>query len=199
MRKTVMSLLAVSILSLLAACGGASSAPTATSPAPTESAMPTSPAAAVPDFTQYGFPTVLISQDVTPGQATTITAEVTGQTDKSFTVDVPADAFTDPVTFEILTGPLSNFEAKAPAGQHPIMAFAFKVTDKATGELVGKFNAPVMLTAKDPMISPDSGYYNIAPDGTYADNPTGLQVQTGELSHPVAGAPVGWVITAPTM
>jgi predicted small lipoprotein YifL len=199
MRKIVKSLLAVSILSLLAACGGAASAPTATSPAPTEAAVPTSPPAAVPDFTQYGFPTVLISQDLTPGQATRITTEVTGQTDKIFTVEVPADAFTDPVTFEILTGQLSNFEANAPAGQHPIMAFAFKVTDKATGELIAKFNAPVMLTAKDPMITLGSKYYNIAPDGTYTDNPTGLQVQPGELSHPVAGAPVGWVITAPTM
>lgn len=199
MRKIVISLLAVSTLGLMAACGGVAAAPTATSPAPTEASMPISPPASVPDFTQYGFPTVLISQDATPGQATTITAEVTGQTDKSFTVDVPGDAFTDPVTFEILTGPLANFEAGAPSGEHPIMAFAFRVTDKATGELIGKFNAPVMLTAKDPMIATNSKYYNIAPDGAYTDNPTGLQVQPGELSHPVAGAPVGWVITAPTM
>jgi hypothetical protein len=32
-----------------------------------------------------------------------------------------------------------------------------------------------MLTAKDPMIDTNSKYYNIAPDGTYTDNPAGCK------------------------
>lgn len=41
-------------------------------------------------------------------------------------------------------------------------------------------------------------YYNISPDGSYADNPSGLKVQAGQLTHPIAADSVAWVITAPS-
>jgi D-xylose transport system substrate-binding protein len=54
-----------------------------------------------------------------------------------------------------------------------------------------------MFTAKDSSIVSGSMYYNVTPDGAVTPNPTDMQVTDGELTHPVAGAGVGWLITAP--
>jgi D-xylose transport system substrate-binding protein len=151
---------------------------------------PAAPAAAVPDFSQLGFPNVLSSQDIQAGQAATITAG-------PFTIQVPAGTFDVPVKFEVLTGDLAGFLANTPQGEMPVLDFAFRVTNTQTGQLIGKFNQPVVFTAKDPSIVAGSLYYNITPDGMYAANPTGMKVQAGELTHPIAGAVVGWVITSP--
>ena len=132
---------------------------------------------------------MLAQQQITPGTATTIQAG-------PYTIQVPADAFTVPVTFTVLSADPASFAGKVPAGEEPILAFAFMVKD-AQGNLVVKFNNPVMFTAKDSRIVAGSMYYNVTPAGEISPNPTGLQVSNGELSHPIAGAPVGWVITAP--
>jgi D-xylose transport system substrate-binding protein len=153
-------------------------------------ATPSAPAAAVPDFSKLGFPTMAASQDITPGTATTIKAG-------PFTFDVPADAFDVPVKFEVLTGDLANFLSNTPQGEMPVLGFAFRVTNSQTGELIGKFNNPVMFAASAPSIVDKSMYYNISTDGMYTANPTGMQVTAGELTHPIAGAGVGWVITSP--
>jgi D-xylose transport system substrate-binding protein len=147
-------------------------------------------ATAVPDFSQLGFPNVLASQDIPAGQAATITAG-------PFTIQVPAGTFDVPVKFEVLTGDLAGFLANTPKGEMPVLDFAFRVTDTQNNQLIGKFNQPVMLTSKDPSIVAGSLYYNIAPDGTYTANATGMKVQAGQLTHPIAGAVVGWVITSP--
>jgi D-xylose transport system substrate-binding protein len=148
------------------------------------------PTAAVPDFSQLGFPNVLASQDIKAGQAATITAG-------PFTIQVPAGTFNVPVKFEVLTGDLAGFLDNTPKGEMPVLDFAFRVTDTQTGQLIGKFNQPVVFTAKDPSIVAGSLYYNITPDGKYVANPTGMKVQAGQLTHPIAGAVVGWVITSP--
>ena len=132
---------------------------------------------------------MLAQQQITPGTATTIQAG-------PYTIQVPADAFTVPVTFTVLSADPASFAGKVPAGEEPILAFAFMVKD-AQGNLVVKFNNPVMFTANDSRIVAGSMYYNVTPAGGISPNPTGLQVSNGELSHPIAGAPVGWVITAP--
>jgi D-xylose ABC transporter substrate-binding protein len=170
----------------------ATEAPTAmATKAPTAApAAQAAPAAAVPDFAKLGFPTVLASQDITPGQAATITSG-------PFSVEVPGDAFDVPVKFELLTGDLATFLANAPTGEMPVLDFAFRVTDMQNNQLIGKFNNPVTFTAKSNDITDKSMYYNIAPDGTYTANATGMQVAAGELTHPIAGAVVGWVITSP--
>ncbi len=167
----------------------AATSTTAPTTAPT-AAPTTAPAATVSDWTKLGFPTVLASQNITPGTAATITAG-------PFTVNVPADAFSAPVKFEILTGDLARFLANAPANEQPVLDFAFKVVNTQTNQLVGKFDKPVTFTAKSSDITAQSAYYNIASDGAYAANATGMQAQAGELTHPIAGAAAGWVITSP--
>jgi alpha-glucoside transport system substrate-binding protein len=204
MRKPIVLMLVLSVLMLLAACGRGGGQATPTSPPPAATSVPSTATpvpptetpvpetAAVPDFAQLGFPTVLASQDITPGEATTIDAP-------PYTIQVPADAFDTPVKLDVLISDPANFEAQVPAGETPVLAFALRATNAETDELIAKFNNPVTLTAKDAQIAAGSKYYNVAPDGTFTDNPTGLSVQAGELSHPIAGAPVGWVITAPAM
>jgi D-xylose transport system substrate-binding protein len=148
------------------------------------------PTAAVPDFSTLGYPNVLASQDIQAGQAATITAG-------PFTIQVPAGTFDVPVKLEVLTGDLAGFLANTPKGEMPVLDFALRVTDTQSGQLIGTFSQPVMLTAKDPSIVAGSLYYNITPDGMYVANPAGMQVQAGQLTHPIAGAVVGWVITSP--
>jgi D-xylose transport system substrate-binding protein len=214
-KSTVLAALLSAVLVLAACAPAATPVPTAVPPTaapptavpPTTAAPTTAPAPAtspvatppttggpaqstVPDLAQFGFPTVIATQDITPGQAITITAG-------AFTVQVPGDAFDVPVKLEILTGDLARFLDKAPAGETPVLDFAFRVTNTQTNQLTAKFNKPVTFTAKSTDIADKSAYYNIAPDGAYAANPTGMQVKAGELTHPIAGASVGWVITAP--
>jgi hypothetical protein len=185
-RYLVMSVMLASLV--LTACAGAASANPAT-PASTQAPTAASSSGQVPNLMDNGFPTVLTQKEITPGTATTIQAG-------PYTIQVPADAFTLPVTFTVLTADPSNFTGKVPAGEEPILAFAFMVKD-AQGNLIAKFNNPVMFTAKDSSIVTGSMYYNVTPSGEVSPNSTGLQVNDGELSHPIAGAPVGWLITVP--
>jgi hypothetical protein len=161
-----------------------------TAPTTEATTAATTEAAAAPDWFTMGFGTILDTEDFTPGTALTITAG-------PYTVDVPADAFSQPVVFEVLSGNPTDFAANAPSGEQPVLAFAFRVTDQGTGALITKFDKPVTLTAKSSDIVATSVYYNIATDGTYTANSTGMTVEAGTLTHPVAGAGVAWVITAP--
>lgn len=189
MDKRKVFALSFAVVGFLSACG-THALPTQTPASPVPGSPSPSVAATVPDFATLGFPDALASQDIALGQP----ASVTGG---AFTVEIPADAFGVPVRFEILTGPLADFEQKAPATVIPVLAFALRVTNLRTGELVGRFSKPVMLVASSPDIVPESLYYNITPDGTYVANPTGMEVKEDELRHPIDGATVGWVITVP--
>lgn len=182
MNRTKFSAISLILIFILSACSG-SSVPATVPPAVQL------PATGVTDWMDQGFPNIVTSQEITPGKATNIEAG-------PYTIQVPADAFTQTVTFDVLTGNLAHFKAKAPTGQVPILAFAFDVKD-ATGQLLGKFNKPVQLSAKDPQIYADSQYFNVAADGTFTPNPTGLEVKAGELSHPISGPAAGWVVTSP--
>ncbi len=151
--------------------------------------VPTDDAVGAPDFTQYGFPTVLASQVITPGKAYTITADV-------YTVVIPDGAFDIPVKFDLLTGNPSSFAA--PSGETPEFAFAFRVQNaRMSGQTIGKFYKPLMLTIESPKIVAGSKYYNASTNAALTENPTGLKVSAGMLQHPIAGAPVGWVVTSP--
>jgi hypothetical protein len=159
----------------------------------TPTAEPTSaglPPATVPDFTNYGMSAILAPETIPANTATTITMDV-------FTVDVPDNAFTSPVEFEILVGEASPYEGLVPQGQIPLLAFAFRVTDTETGQLVGEFANPVHLTVTDPDITPKSDYFNLTTDNQVTENSNGLVVTDGKLEHPIAGAGVAWIITVP--
>lgn len=158
----------------------------------TNSAAMSMPATAgATDWMMAGFPTILGIQDITPSKAATVYVG-------PYTIQVPADAFTTPVRFVILSGNLASF-TKVPEGQKSVLAFAFNVRNLSTDELITKFAKPVIFSAKDQSITANSKYYNVAADGTFTVNSTGLQVKSGELTHPIAGTPVGWVVTSPTM
>jgi alpha-glucoside transport system substrate-binding protein len=152
--------------------------------------VPTDDAPGAPNFAQYGFPNVLATEVITPGKAYTITADV-------YTVSIPDGAFDIPVKFELLSGDPTSFTP--PSGETPEFAFAFLVENaRMAGMTIGKFYKPLMLTIKSPKIVAGSKYYNVATDGTLSENPTGLKVTAGELQHPIAGAPVGWLVTSPS-
>lgn len=72
---------------------------------------------AVTDWTLNGFPTILASQVLLPGDNNSVQAG-------PYTFDIPAGTFSQPVTFQVYTGSLSNFMSKEPQGQQPILAFA---------------------------------------------------------------------------
>lgn len=146
--------------------------------------------AAAPDFQKLGFPNVVAEKEITPGQASSITYG-------SVKIDIPADAFTAPVKFQVIEGANADFQAKAPANETVLMNFAFKVTDKATNELVAKFNKPVMFFYTDAKINANSKYYDTTVDGQMVVNKVPAKIEGTTLSHPIAGAGVGWAVTSP--
>jgi predicted lipoprotein with Yx(FWY)xxD motif len=202
MDKAKLFIVSVLLIGLLSACAGnATQVPASTQvPAYTQSTSTESPApattqtAVIPstggiDWTQHGFSKVLASQQFTPGTALTIDAN-------PYTIQVPADAFSETVTIQVLSGDPANFKSNAPAGEQPVLAFALNVTN-SQDQFVQMFTNPITLTINTADIVPNSMYYNVSVDGTYTPNSKGLQVTSGKLIHPIAGTPVAWVITSP--
>jgi predicted lipoprotein with Yx(FWY)xxD motif len=206
MTKSKLLVLGIIFGMLLSACAGAatSTPPTPTvvstqaaTAAPTQTPAPTSatnitpvvPSTGTIDWMGHGFATVLATQTITATTPITIT-------NSPYSIQVPANAFSENVTFSLLQGGAANYQSQLPSGETPILAFAFDVKN-TQGQLIGKFDNPVMLTINDARITANSKYYNLAPDGTLTPNPTGMQVKAGELSHPIAGTGVAWVITSP--
>ena len=206
MYKLRLFVVGVILASMLAACAGTPTPSPTTMPtsAPSASETPASAAtetpaataapeasatpAGPPDFAMYGFPTVIASEMVTASTAITLSAGL-------FTIKIPDNAFTNDVQFDVLTGDPASFTA--PSGETPIIAFAFRVTDQSTMELLGAFGAPLDFVAQSPNIVAASKYYNVATDGTLTENATGMTVSDGMLEHPIGGAGAGWLITSP--
>lgn len=180
--RSVFVAFSLSLMLLLSACSKKSTMPT----------QPSGSSSTVPDWTKYGFPTVLDSAKITPGTPDTL---VSGD----YTFTIPGDVFAAPVEFELLGGDTNSFAAKAPSGERPILAFAFRVIDIKTDSLVGGFQNALTMTATDPEITTQSWYYNIIyPSDTYELNSTGMKVTNGQMIHPIKNAIYGWVITVPT-
>jgi hypothetical protein len=151
--------------------------------------------ASVPDMTQFGFPTVVGSVTFTPGQANTLTAG-------NQKLEMPADMISKTVTFEFLQGDPSFFAQHLEEDDQgkPILAnFAFRVTDTNTGQLVGRFDKPVVWSITDPQIGSDSEVYNVsaANPPKITENSTPGTIQGNTLSHPFGGASVGWLVVNP--
>ncbi len=148
----------------------------------------------VPDMTQFGYPRVAGTATFTPGQATTVTAG-------SQTVQLPADFISKTVKFELLEGDAQFFVPSLgdDKDKQVVAAFAFRVTDPATGNLVGRFDKPVQWSITSPQIGSLSEIYN-----TTAANPPVIianaapgTVQGDTLSHPFGGSGVGWLVLSP--
>jgi predicted lipoprotein with Yx(FWY)xxD motif len=196
---------------LLSACAGTASqntytpavvntqtAATTSTVAPTASPVATTPAGVTPvvpstgiiDWKGHGFATILVTQTITATTPITIKSG-------PYSIQVPANAFPKNATLNLLQGNPANYQGLVPSSETPILAFALEVKN-AQGQLIEKFDNPVKLTVTDASITANSKYYNVAPDGTLTPNPTGMQVRIGELSHPIGGTGVAWVITSPT-
>ena len=145
----------------------------------------------VPDFTQYGFPQVVAQTTLAAGAAGSLSYG-------GLSVQIPAGAFSDPVQFELLEGPTTNFQKGAPAGQTVVADFAFKVVDQTTGALLGTFQKPVMLTLKSSDVTAQSAYDNVSTLGALTANPVPATISSTTLTHPIAAAMVGWAVTTPT-
>ncbi len=136
-------LLAVLLVSGLAACSSTSPTPTAAPAAPQNGSpiavatplptvVPTTtalgPNSVSPDWTKLGFGTVAVTQDIAAGAGATIQSG-------PYTIQVPAGAFTDAVRVQLLTGDPAHFN-KGPAAETPVLAFALNILDAKTNRLL---------------------------------------------------------------
>lgn len=147
------------------------------------------------DFSQFGFPQVSASVTFTPGQATTLTAG-TQQ------VMLPADFVKQPVKFELLMGDPNFFTPLLASDDRsrPILAaFAFRVTDLATGKLVETFDKEVEWSLTDSRVAAGSEIYDTSaanPPKITANSEPGT-VSGTTFTHSFDGADEGWVAVGP--
>jgi hypothetical protein len=176
LRLRIGFVLAGTLLAVLALIGARSAAAQGTGPA---------------DFTQFGYPTVAASVMFTPGTAATLTAG-------NQTVVLPADFISKTVQFELLTGDPAFFKPLLESDDQarPIVAaWAFRVTDPATGQRVARFDKPVQWSVTDPRIGEGSAVYNTsaANPPVVTDNSVPGTVTGTTLAHSFGGAGVGWL------
>ncbi|TFU17763.1 hypothetical protein [Thermus tengchongensis] len=155
-----------------------------------------------PDPAQFGFPQVKASLIVQPWDYLRLGLG-------SMVLTVPSGAFgQDPVRLEILLGDPNQWQAYAPKGQKVLLAFALRVTNLRTGERILRFVQPLHFAFYGPAITPEAQYLdvtftnppNVSPNPVkpiIQVFPLGPRHQNGRLSHPIAGAGVGWLVTAP--
>ncbi|MEH7121730.1 hypothetical protein V7149_07325 [Bacillus sp. JJ1503] len=153
------------------------------------SLLATSVVAAVPDFQTLGFPNVVAEKEIDPSKADSITYG-------NVKIDIPEGTFLNPVNFQVLEGPIADFQKNAPEDETVLMNFAFKVTDLSTNEIIGKFEKAVMFSYTDDKVNADSKYYDTLVDGTFSLNKVPATIEGTTLSHPIKGAPVGWAVTS---
>ena len=171
---------------VLAACGGGSAQQLTPTPAP-------SPTSSYPaGFTAHGFPKVVATARVTPGQAATLTSG-------EMTIKIPATAFDQPVTFQLLQGDNAYWQQYAPQGQTVIANFAFRAIDDSSNQIVAKFKAPVVFVLDDPQVNAKTLYENTTPTNppSVGPNPVAPAITGQVLKHGNVGAPVGWLVANP--
>jgi len=165
-----------------------------TAAAPAVAQTPTAtPAAAAPDFSKLGFPTVAGTASYTPGTAATITGS------GGLSATIPADFYKSPATIDLLTGPSSTFTTGA-GGNTVLAPFALRVTDKSSGQLVGSgFGSPWTFSYTGPSVAPNSLVMNVtaATPPAITVNGTAPTVSGQTLTHPFTSASVGWLVANP--
>jgi hypothetical protein len=145
---------------------------------------------AVPSLEETGYPTLFTARQIPATQADTLNIS-------PYRIQFPEGEFNSPVKFEILTGDPANFRAKAPAGNLPILAFAFRATNLGTNEPIEKLTEPITITVNDSNIVAKSNFFNITQNGQFIADSTGLKVKPGEISKPISSLKEGWVICSP--
>jgi len=104
------------------------------------------------DFTEIGFTRILAAKNFSPGNSGTLHAG-------AFSVVVPAHAFDEPVSLEVYE---PEEELDVPPGEKQFDAYALRAVDIDTGELVTKFNTPLLTVLK----TNGSKQYAVMPDGS---------------------------------
>jgi hypothetical protein len=163
---------------------------------PTGVAATSAPAGAAsggePDFALYGFPRVAATERFTPGREQRVSAG-------SITVTLPGDFYTDPLQFELLVGDEQVWQGCVPDTQVVIAPYAYRVSDPAAGNRVGRFDKPVTAVISDPRIGAGTTYWTTAP----ANPPTGQpasaqpQVEGNAIRVNNGSARIGWFATVP--
>ncbi len=147
--------------------------------------------ATVPDFMNLGFSMVAASTNLAAGAGGSLHYG-------SITVQIPQGTFTDPVTFELLQGPVSNFQSAAPSGETVVTDFALRAVDTKTQQPLASFLKPVMVTITQNDISSASQYDNVTQTGQIVANPVAAMVSGDVLTHPITADVVGWVVLSPS-
>ena len=72
------------------------------------------------------------------------------------TIYIPVGTFKDPVTFQVLAASNSHWDGMAKSGQKVVANFAYRVYDRKTHQVVGKFPSAVQYTVADPMVDKEA-------------------------------------------
>lgn len=169
--------------------------PTAT-PTPTPVPVTPTPAQATPtptgiDMRRSGFTTALLAVQYSPGTVAEINAD-------PYVIKIPEDALKVPALFTLLIADPFTFRTKVTQGEEPLYAFALRVENAAaaTSTLIDRFEKQLELTITSGNIGTGVKFYRVSPDGSIAQDSTGLTVQSGKLTHPLAVTTVGWLVTS---
>ena len=177
------------LLILLLAC--------AQQPQPTECGKVSSPSpaqtpdGAEPDFTNYGFGTVSGRVLYSPGVAATI---ATSQLE----VQLPGNLYSEPLEFELLVDTEGKWQSCFREDE-VIAPYAFRVTNPATRQRVGRFDTPARVIIRDNRVNEKARYWITTPDSpstaTASTTPlnrdgTAIQVENGSARR-------GWFVTVP--
>ena len=115
------------------------------------------------------------------------------------TVTIPAAAFATPLKFQLLEGDLGYWQGLAPAGQQVLAAFALRSVDPSTGQLVVKYDAPVVVAVDDPLVGSQTVYANTTATDPpqVSTNPVPPVIAGHVLKHGNIASAVGWIVTSP--
>ncbi|KIL34193.1 hypothetical protein SD71_21250 [Cohnella kolymensis] len=119
--------------------------------------------ASAADMSQFGFTKVVAEKKIKAGEAAQISHS-------GIKIDIPAGAFTNDVSFQVLEADIK----------------------------LSQFNSPVMFSFKDKDVNSSNIYWNVPSVGKIAPNSTAAVIDGRTLTHSVGGAPIGWMITSPT-
>jgi hypothetical protein len=156
----------------------------------------------VPNMIDYGYPHVLATVYLDPGQKAKIMVPdqyTTGKTYGYATYTIPAGAFTVPVKFEILAAANSAWDKQVPKDESVVANFAYRVTDMKTGKPIEKFDKPILYSVDDSMITTNSVYWATTPTSPvqFKNVNAGSKISGNTLEHETPVTIVGWVITTP--
>lgn len=158
-----------------------------------------------PNLAQSGYPDVLAALYLQPGQSASVTVPdlyIRGMPAGYMTIQIPSGAFKVPVKFELLSSSNMAWDKLVPSNLKVVAAFAYRVTDTNSGQLIGKIAEPLVYTVSDTMIDGHSVYWATTPT-----NPIKLiklinanaasKIRGSVLQHVTPTAVVGWIVTTP--